>query len=177
MAAARRPAPNPRGHVWGEGRPVKCTEVQVESALRKNKGQIYLTAQKMGISYSTLRTYMSRWPNLRKVVKEAKGLLIDKVEGKAELVVSRIGTWKERSGDQGMVKFILATKGKDRGYSERREIRHGGDAKAPPIKTEQSVRFVDELDLPFDINRAILEAARAKGISNGKVLAPSPSAE
>ena len=153
------------------GAPLKCTEVQIEAALRKWGAQLYLTASKLGINYNTLWACMKRWPNLRKVVKEVKGTRGDRYEGIADKCACRAGTSREMPQDQGMVKFLLKTQFKNRGYTERTEVRHGGDAKAPPIKSEQTIRYIDELDLPFDINRAILEAARKKsGTINGQIV-------
>lgn len=156
------------------GAPLKLTKSKIIIALKKHKGQVYLTAQKLGICYATLRNYWIRWPELKLVIKESRRKRVEAVGGKMFLAADRIGTKKERSNDIGAAKFILATQGKDMGWVDRTEVRHGGDAKAPSIKTEQSVRFVDELDLPFDVNRVILEAARAKGITNGQVPATSP---
>lgn len=138
----------------------KCTREQVEKAIRVNDGRIYKTAKALGISWLTLRRYMREtWPELLEVLREVKGETIDRVEDDIFLAANR--------GDVGAQKYILSTQGKSRGWISEKYLRHGGDPNAP-IKTEgtQKVIYVDELDLPVEINKMILAAIEAKQISN-----------
>lgn len=84
------------------------------AALRKSKGGLYLAAEKLGVSAKTIRRYLKRWQEAREVLREERGKLLDKAEGKLLTAINK--------GDAWAVQFALKTIGRKRGYVERTEV-------------------------------------------------------
>lgn len=149
--AANTPASKPPYKSVPPIKQVYCTEEEVTDALRTNKGLIYRTAQSLGISYATMHNYLyNRYPALQEVVKEAKGLLVDKATAKLE---DRI-----EAGEMAAIIWTLKTLGKDRGWVEHQNLRIGGDPDSPPIQSQSETRGVLDLNtLPLDLRRQLLD--------------------
>jgi hypothetical protein len=106
------------------GRKLQCSKAQVIRALKKHKGLVYLACQELKITKVTFYDYVRRWPSIREVQIEAKELRVDRAERKLDTLVNK--------GEFQAVRFTLATQGKERGYVERSEVRHGGNAVVTP---------------------------------------------
>ncbi len=130
------------------------TKEAVIAAVEKRKGKLYLAAADLAITTQTLRNYAKRWPAVQEAIHEAKGKLVDIAEDKLADAVERGEAWA--------VCFTLKTQGKDRGYSERFEHRHGGDGEAPPIsqKVEQPGPTIDYDRLTLEQQLQLLELTR-----------------
>lgn len=96
----------------------RYTEAQIEKALVATKGMVYLAAKHLGCTWHTVDTRVKQSPRLQAVVAEQSGQVLDTAELK--LYASII------DGDLGAIKYILSTKGKERGYVERQEVTGGG---------------------------------------------------
>jgi hypothetical protein len=101
-----------------------CAEVQ--QALIACNGLIYLAAEKLGCSSKTVLNYCGRYPSIREVVAEKRGKRVDVGEAALDKAVL--------AGEAWAVQFLLRTQGKDRGYVERYDHRHGGAEDLPPIR-------------------------------------------
>ena len=106
----------------------KHVKEAVIAAVQERKGKLYLAAADLGVTTQTLRNYAKRWPAVQEAIHEAKGKLLDIAEDKLAEAVERGEAWA--------ICFTLKTQGKDRGYVERNEHRHGGDGKAPPPRDD-----------------------------------------
>jgi hypothetical protein len=138
----------------------KLSSVQVVTAIKGRNGKLFLAAADLGITTQTLRNYAKRWPEVREAVREAKGRMRDTAESQLFAAIDRGEAWA--------VCFYLKTQGKRRGYVERSEHRHGGDAKAPPVKVEDTQRRADVQALvdsmPLELRRGLLAFMREKGL-------------
>jgi hypothetical protein len=101
----------------------KYTDKQIEEALRFTRGMKFLAAQRLGCSHMTIDARLAKSEHLRAVLAEEEGKLIDFGEQKLHE--------KVREGDAGMIKYLLSSKAKDRGYGERLDITSGGQPIAP----------------------------------------------
>jgi len=133
----------------------RYTAAQVIEALKAHRG-VYLTAKHLRVSPSTVYGYMRRWPTVKAAWQALDGEVTDVAE--AALYRAII------AGEPWAVKFQLATKGKDRGYTERHEVT-GKDGE--PI--ESHVNIKREIDSLTDEERAVLAglARQAEGADTG----------
>ena len=92
----------------------RLTKALVTEALHKTKGAVYLAADKLQVSHTTVYNYIRRYPDIADIKDYYDGELVD------------IGELKLRQqildGDAWAVKYVLSTKGKSRGSVERQEI-------------------------------------------------------
>ena len=92
----------------------RYTDDQLADALVKTKGMIFLAAKTIGCDWHTMDSRIKKSARLQAVVAEQSGQVLDTAELK--LYSSII------DGDLGAIKYILSTKGKGRGYVERKEV-------------------------------------------------------
>ena len=100
--------------------------------LKGKAGNVSLTCEELGISRQTFYRWKDESKEFKKAVKDVEEGLIDFVESK---LMKNIKEGKETS----MI-FFLKTKGKDRGYIEKTEIKHSGGLNVPPIINVQIVK-------------------------------------
>lgn len=93
----------------------KYTKKQMETALRKANGMVYLASQQLGCAYNTMRNWIERYPELQAIVEEESGQVLDAAERRLYEAILR--------GEPWAIKFALSTKGRDRGYGERKDHR------------------------------------------------------
>lgn len=107
------------------------SSADIAKALRATDGKIFLASQRLGCCFSTIYKRIAAEPELQAVVEEARGQLIDIAETSLKKAVIEGQAWA--------VCFTLKTQGRDRGYIERHEHRHGGDENAPPIQVANQI--------------------------------------
>ena len=90
----------------GEDRAIK--------ALVSTRGNVSRAAEKLGGNRRTISRWMVQFPHLRELVSEQRDRLLDKAEDNVFEAVMQ--------GDLKMSMFVLRTLGKNRGYTERREV-------------------------------------------------------
>ena len=129
------------------------TDKEIIDALREKRGLVHLAAEYIGCTTSTILKRIREQPYLRAVLEEARGKLIDTAEEKLAEAVEKAEPWA--------IQMTLKTIGKDRGYIERKEHRHGGDPNSPPISIENRVT-IDIDVLPLETRRRILEDHRKR---------------
>jgi len=108
--------------------PRKYTEKQVTDAVTGSSGNVSLISKKLGCSWTTANVYIKKYPKAVMALKDEKESILDSAEEQLRKQVNK--------GEGWAVKFILATIGKSRGYTEKQEIQHSGFVmgKAPVIK-------------------------------------------
>jgi hypothetical protein len=105
-------------------RPLKYTAEQIIAALRETKGMVYLAADRIGCHADTIHAYARRYKSVQECIDHEREKILD--IGELKLVQ------KVMDGDDGMIKFLLSTRGKKRGYTTATEI-SGPDGGAIPV--------------------------------------------
>lgn len=90
------------------------TKKEFLEALKGTGGIKQAIAKRLGITRRGVYKMITRFPDLKEHIKQEEGSIIDMAEGNLFKSV--------KDGDKWSVKFLLATKGKDRGYYEKREV-------------------------------------------------------
>ena len=108
----------------------KPTKTQVKKAIHDSGGIIDEIARRLGVSWATARSYINKWDDTKALYDDENERLLDMAE---ETVINSI-----KKGDTQDAKWLLARKGKRRGYSDNVEIR--GDKESP---LEIGVRLID----------------------------------
>ncbi|MBB18626.1 MAG: hypothetical protein CMP20_04030 [Rickettsiales bacterium] len=88
-------------------------DLDVAAALIRFEGNISRTASALGRSRRLISSMISRNINLGDLQEDIMAEFIDAVEDEARKIA--------KAGDRGMVKFLLGTQGRDRGYVTRQE--------------------------------------------------------
>lgn len=117
------------------------TKEQVVEAIRSSFGIISKIALNLhGCDWHTAKKYVGHW-------EETRAAYADEAERSLDLSESKL-LQAVNAGDGPMIRFHLATKGKDRGFTERREIT---GANAGPIETKD----VSELSTREAVQRLV----------------------
>jgi len=103
----------------------KFTCAQVALALRKSAGVMRGAARILKCDAKTVRNYVEQHETLKNLAHEIVDETIDSAESQ---LIKAIG-----EGNLTAIIFYLKTKGKDRGYSERREVT-GADGDAVRVE-------------------------------------------
>jgi hypothetical protein len=106
----------------------KRTKSQVLEAIKGSRGIKTQIAKRLGVSRMTLDRYLSRWSSAQDAYTEECDTLLDLAE--ARLFEKAI-----TEGSECSLHFLLATKGKHRGYTKKIEEDH----------THKLVNFVVEV--------------------------------
>jgi hypothetical protein len=102
------------------GRPpgvTKVSEERVRAAILKHRGCAFVVCKALGISEPTFYEYLRRWPELNEVLRFARELELDKAESALFRAVDNGEAWS--------VCFLLKTRGRERGYSEKLDLTVG----------------------------------------------------
>ncbi len=102
------------------------TDDQFADVLTRCKGMLFVASRTLRCDHKTMLTRVKKSPRLQAIVAEQIGQVVDTAELKLFDAME--------SGDLGAIKFLLGTKGRDRGYGEEVKHKHGGDPdNASPI--------------------------------------------
>ena len=115
-------------------------ENKVIETLTAAHGNVSLAAQKLGVNRRTIHRWMEKSPKLRALRDGLREKIVDKAEENVFAALDR--------GDLRVSMFILRTLGKNRGYTERREV-------APPHVTPDKMSTSQLLSM--------LQEARGQG--------------
>ena len=114
----------------------------------KHRGILSEVAKEMGLgSAQPVRYHIIRSPTLREVFEESRGKVVDKAEGNIFDAVDR--------GNLQYSKFIVTTLGKDRGYTERREVDQQVTHKVDQQSTTSLISLLNDM---AQMSPEILEA-------------------
>lgn len=113
------------------GRPRKYSDEQMVTALTETKGMVYIAAEKIGCEADTIYLRAKSSPAVAQAMKHERGKVVDTAELK--LYTALI------AGEPWAIQMALRCLGKDRGYTEKTEHLHTGDADNP---VEMNVRTI-----------------------------------
>jgi predicted transcriptional regulator len=92
----------------------KFTKKQIVDAIQNSAGIISDVAAALQCSRPTVYKYLDKYPDLKQMLDEQSNELVDMAESAAKKLV------EERHPET--VRFVLSTKGKNRGWTQRTEI-------------------------------------------------------
>ena len=100
---------------------------QVLAAIKDSGGIQAVVAQRLKCSRNTVSRYAREYATVRQALDDESETVLDLAESKLIAAI--------RNDDLSAVKYILSTKGKGRGYSERQEVtgKDGGPIKAAVV--------------------------------------------
>lgn len=101
------------------GKPL-YTAKQFIDAIPGTGGIVSAIAKRVGCTWRTARTYIDTRPSIAEAYQDECEAVLDLAETKTIEAI--------KSGDTGMIRYYLSTKGKGRGYVERQEV-SGADGK------------------------------------------------
>ena len=90
------------------------TAAQFIAAIPGSGGIVTQIAKKVGCSWNTARKYIDNHPSVQQAYNDECEAILDMAEAALFKQVSQEEAWA--------VKYLLATKGKGRGYTERTEL-------------------------------------------------------
>lgn len=96
------------------GRLPRYSVEQMEIALRSTHGLVHAAAKALGCSPRTIRRYVRRHPQVKEAAAEASELRLDLAELRLDQAV--------QAGEPWAICFLLKTKGKKRGFTQRHEV-------------------------------------------------------
>ncbi len=99
------------------GRKHKLKEKELLENIKGSYGIISTIAARLHVDWHTVDDTIKLYPEAIRAIADEKEATLDFVEGKA---ISRIN-----EGDGTMIRFYLATKGRQRGYTYEEEPAHG----------------------------------------------------
>lgn len=100
------------------GAPKRYTQSDVLTAIKDSGAIVSTIARRLGCEWITAKRYIEKWERTRQAFSDEQETILDMAEG------TLFNAIKEK--DVQAAKWILATKGKKRGYSEKQEIEHTG---------------------------------------------------
>jgi len=98
----------------------KLTKKKVTAAILKHRGILKYAADACGVSRQSMYEFLEYYPDLWKVVEEARDTLIDEVE---QEMLSVIFSTDPQAINQkaNLMKFFLSNQAKHRGYNTEKE--------------------------------------------------------
>jgi hypothetical protein len=107
---------------------------QIEAALRKCNGLITPTSTMLNVTRQAIYLRVKRSARLRAVIKEVTEKVLDKCESQLFKNIN------DGDGNMTAIIFYLKTKGRHRGYVERKETELSTDAKNSPHFTLKFIK-------------------------------------
>ena len=93
------------------------TDVVLE-AIRGSGGIVNTVAKRLDCDWHTAKKYINEWDETRAAFDDEREAILDMAEG---VIYQSV-----KEGNSQDAKWILATLGKNRGFSEKHEIEHSG---------------------------------------------------
>ncbi len=123
----------------------KISKSKFKKAIPGTGGVQAVIAQRLGVERSTITSYLQKNPKMKKMLDLEREKIIDMAENKLFKAAE--------NGDKWAVDKILSTIGKDRGYTEKREVEYTGGAPAVFNLIEKSVEEIKH-DKPGNQSKA-----------------------
>jgi hypothetical protein len=92
---------------------------KVEEAIKGSHAIVTVIAERLDCAWCTARKYIDKWESTRELYKDEKESILDIAESVIYKSISE--------GNTQDAKWLLATLGRDRGFSERQELVHSGE--------------------------------------------------
>ena len=135
----------------------RLTVKGVADKLREFQGNQAAVARAFGVDRSRITQYMAAHPELAAVKQEAEEAILDHAESALYRAVLQ--------GELSAVKWLLATKGKGRGYVERQEVT-GSDGGPVQVRHQVDLTELTDDELAF-LESIAIRAVRPSGDSSG----------
>ena len=100
------------------GKPNQYTAKQFIDNIPGTGGIITSIARKVGCKWHTAKKYIEGYPTINRAYQDECEIILDLAESELIKTIKR--------GEQWAVKYLLSTKGKGRGYTEKSEYEHTG---------------------------------------------------
>ena len=115
------------------GRKKRYTVADIIDALRKTHGMVYLAANELDCSHTTVYNYMKKHHSVKAEFDRMRGELLDNAEQKLRDAIL--------AGEHWAVAFALKTIGRDRGYVEKQalDVTSGGEPLVIRVKSFDKV--------------------------------------
>ena len=112
------------------GKPLNFTKAKVLEAIKNSGSVVSVVSKRLKVSWHTADQYIKKWPETIQAMKDEEQTILDLCESTIYKSV--------QNGDTQSAKWILATKGKRRGFSEKieQEISGPGGTPLTPSKIE-----------------------------------------
>lgn len=94
------------------------SDAEIVAAVHATSGRVYLAADKLGCHPDTIYDRAKASREVGDAIMHARERLLDKAEAGLAAAVARKAGWA--------IQFMLKTKGKSRGYTEKQDGEHGG---------------------------------------------------
>ena len=96
------------------------------ASILKNNGIVSAIAKEFGVTAFTIYQYRNKYASVAKALEEARYNLDSTLLDGAELKLNEA----IRNGEAWAIRYVLKTKGTERGYieTERREVEHSGES-------------------------------------------------
>jgi hypothetical protein len=131
-------------------RPVKYSTEQILLALEETKGAVYLAAKALGCCADVIYDRAKKVKTVARLIQTERGKVLDTAELKLYTAVL--------AGEPWAVILVLRTLGKDRGYSERRQVT--GTPDAEPIREIHEVVVRDRMELTGCARRLVFSCRK-----------------
>ena len=115
------------------GAPEKASVKKIFNARPGTGGLISAIALKLKVHYHTVLNYEKKYESVRQAIEEEKEKILDKCESNLYIRI--------QEGDEDTSKWVLARKGKQRGYSEKIDTDQKIEGE---LKTVLEVRYEKE---------------------------------
>ena len=115
----------------------KLSKKKVKNAIKGSGGVLSVLAEKCEVSRSAITQFLQRKKNqdVKDLIEQEKERIIDLAENKLHGLINK--------EDFPAIRYYLNTKGKSRGYVERQEMEHLGDAR--PVTFNLIEKSVEEI--------------------------------
>lgn len=98
------------------GAPKKYTQENILEAIKGSGAIVSTVARRLGCEWITAKRYIEKWETTQRAFLDEEETILDMAEGKLYEAI--------QNNDIQAAKWILSTKGKRRGFSEKQEIEH-----------------------------------------------------
>ena len=124
-----------------QGIKVERTEEEVLAAIKGSGGIMTNIAIKLDVTWHTAAKLINQWESTKQALNDEDETILDVAETQ---LINQV-----RAGEQSMIKFLLKTKGRKRGYVEERKVEHSGNVNHDHLHTlddNESNRIEQQID-------------------------------
>ena len=118
----------------GRSHKTKHSAEQIIKAISGTAGIVSNLAYKLGVNWHTAKGYIDRMPSVAKAWADECEVALDLAENQMMRAI--------QGGDGQMIRYLLSTKGKKRGFTERQE-HTGADGEEIVVKIVKGVSYDD----------------------------------
>jgi hypothetical protein len=113
---------------------IEVNKDQVLKAIKNSGGIMSTIARGIGCDWHTAKKYVMQWDETKEALQDETETILDMAEG------ALYGSIKE--GNTQDAKWLLATKGRKRGFNEKLDIEHTGN-----IAVEDTVFIIETREI------------------------------